>query len=62
MIRKNLKIYTCLECKKDFTRDDAEKVCSNCFACTGCEMYICPHCGHENIFKEMKKPNWDNLK
>jgi len=59
MIKKHIKVYSCIFCQFEFTNVDAIKVCSNCFACTGCEIFTCPNCGYENIFKEMKKPDWD---
>jgi RNA polymerase subunit RPABC4/transcription elongation factor Spt4 len=31
------------------------RTCSNCFACTGCEIYTCPGCGTELIVKSKKE-------
>lgn len=48
------KFYECVECGFRFSNLDALRVCSNCFACTGCEIYTCPSCGKEVIIKPMK--------
>ena len=61
MIIRNVKIYLCNFCGIKFSRDEAIKVCSNCFACTGCEIFICPGCGEEVVIKAIKKPNRDNI-
>ena len=52
--KKTEKIYECPECKFRFSNEDVPRTCSNCFACTGCEIYICPSCGSEVIIKPMK--------
>ncbi len=52
---KKEKYYTCTACGFDFSNLDAERVCSNCFACTGCEIYYCPLCRQEVEIKP-KKP------
>jgi predicted RNA-binding Zn-ribbon protein involved in translation (DUF1610 family) len=56
MIVKKGKNYTCPLCGANFNSLNAEKVCSNCFACTGCEIFICPTCGQEAIIKDLKRP------
>ncbi|KOH44005.1 hypothetical protein NC99_32210 [Sunxiuqinia dokdonensis] len=30
--------------------------CGNCFACTGCEIYICPNCRRGIVVKPVKRP------
>lgn len=52
---KKEKHYTCTECGYGFSNLDADRVCSNCFACTGCEIYCCPSCRREVVIKP-KKP------
>jgi hypothetical protein len=39
------KEITCTSCGKRFEDSIYYRQCSNCFACTGCEIYTCPHCG-----------------
>lgn len=34
----------CRSCQYQFERYTERQLCSNCFACTGCERYICPQC------------------
>ena len=53
-IAKKEKIYTCDSCKYRFSNLDAMRSCSNCFACTGCEIYLCPECENEVIIKAKK--------
>lgn len=48
------KFYHCSNCGKEFSNLDAERLCSNCFACTGCEMYTCPWCGNEVVIKPIR--------
>ena len=43
----------CPQCKSEFNKTDLKRNCCNCFACTGCEVYICYQCG-ERI--ELKAP------
>jgi hypothetical protein len=45
----------CGECGFKFDRSSENKHCSNCFACTGCEIYYCPGCDNEIIIKSVKK-------
>lgn len=52
--RKKEKFYTCPECGFEFSNLDVPRSCSNCFACTGCEIYLCPSCQSEVIIKPMK--------
>ncbi len=53
--QKKEKFYRCKTCGFEFSNLDVERVCSNCFACTGCEVYTCPSCGSEVVVKPMKK-------
>jgi hypothetical protein len=54
---KKEKFYECEECGFRFSNLDVLRVCSNCFACTGCEIYMCPSCGKEVVVKPMKPMN-----
>jgi len=55
MITKRKAIfYTCEKCGFRFSNLDLPRPCSNCFACTGCEIYICPACENEVVVKPMK--------
>ena len=51
--RKEL-FYTCEKCGFGFSNLDLPRTCSNCFACTGCEIYICPSCNNEVIIKPIR--------
>lgn len=61
MIVKKGKDYTCPLCGTTFNSLNEQKVCSNCFACTGCEIFICPGCGEEAVIKDLKRPNTATL-
>jgi hypothetical protein len=39
----------CGSCHLKFERDREYRNCSNCFACTGCEIYYCPRCNNEIV-------------
>lgn len=49
------KFYTCSECGFQFSNLDVPRNCSNCFSCTGCEIYLCPSCQAEVVVRPMKK-------
>lgn len=46
---------TCGICGLIFERSPDYKTCSNCFACSGCEIYYCPHCDNEIIITPVRK-------
>ena len=48
-MNKLIRILLCHECGTSFERDLVYRACSNCFACTACEIYICPECATEII-------------
>ena len=56
----------CGACKFKFERSKEYTSCSNCFVCTGCEIYYCPHCDKEIIITPVRdmyngsKPKTDN--
>ncbi len=52
---KKEKIYTCSNCNFQFSNLDVPRSCSNCFACIGCEIYICPQCEQEVVIKPVRK-------
>jgi len=52
--KKPEKYYRCKTCGYEFSNLDASRVCSNCFACSGCEIYNCPACGAEVVIKPVK--------
>lgn len=54
------KFYTCGNCGFQFSNFDLPRACSNCFACTGCEIYICPSCEKEVVIKPMKQIQRNN--
>lgn len=47
---------TCENCGFHAPKRDLDRSCSNCFACTSCEIYICPQCRNEIVVRPMK-PN-----
>ena len=55
---KLIKIILCHNCGTSIERDLAYRNCSNCFACTGCEIYTCPECATELVVKE-KRSEYD---
>ncbi len=48
-------ILTCPSCGQVFDLDVLERYCSNCFACTGCERYVCPNCESAIVVKALRK-------
>lgn len=52
--QKKEKLYKCRECGFEFSNLNVSRTCSNCFACTGCEIYICPSCNSEVVIKPIK--------
>lgn len=56
------KHYKCNKCGFTFTNLEVSRVCNNCFACTGCEIYVCPSCGQEVVIKAVKKAQVNGLK
>ncbi len=42
-------IVTCTHCGKSWDKKQLDRSCSNCFACTACEAYICPECRYEIV-------------
>ncbi|WP_167610565.1 hypothetical protein [Maribellus sediminis] len=53
--QKKAKYYRCENCGFEFSNLDVTRVCSNCFACTGCEIYNCPSCEKEVVVKPMQQ-------
>ena len=51
---KMVNILLCHNCAASFPREMDYCSCSNCFACTGCEIYLCPECSTEIIVKPRK--------
>lgn len=49
-------LLNCPNCKNQYAKDELQRDCGNCFACTGCEIYICPNCRREIVVKPIKKP------
>jgi len=45
----------CDACSFRFERGGTNKHCSNCFACTGCEIYYCPSCDWEIVVTPVKR-------
>ena len=51
---KNKRV-TCTACGKSSNTEDMQKSCGNCFACIGCEIYICPWCEEQVIIKPLEQ-------
>jgi len=47
----------CERCDKVWDKKQLTRSCSNCFACTGCEAYICPECRYEIVVVPPKPIN-----
>jgi len=47
-------VVTCPTCGKTWDKNELSKSCSNCFACTGCEAYICLECRYEIVITPPK--------
>ena len=47
----------CGECNLKFDRSSEFKHCSNCFACTACEIYYCPGCDNEIVITPVNSEN-----
>jgi hypothetical protein len=45
---------TCGSCNLKFERTKEFTYCSNCFACTGCEIYYCPGCDNEIVITPVR--------
>jgi hypothetical protein len=45
----------CDNCGHKFERDRLYRSCSNCFVCSGCEIYYCPSCDEEIDLIPIKK-------
>jgi hypothetical protein len=56
MGQKQDQLISCPVCGSTNKQGDLEKVCSNCFACTGCEIYFCPQCREEMVVKPVGEP------
>jgi hypothetical protein len=52
----------CGSCNLKFERSKEYKHCSNCFACTGCEVYYCPECDEEIVITPVKPMYSDQIK
>jgi len=52
---KLITLLLCHQCGTSLDRDFFNRLCSNCFACTGCEIYLCPECGTEILVKPKKQ-------
>ena len=50
-MKKLVKVILCHNCGFSLERDDLFRSCGNCFACLGCEIYICPECGIELVVR-----------
>lgn len=53
--QKKEKKYKCPSCNFQFSNLEVMRTCSNCFACTGCEIYTCPSCNNEVVIKPIRK-------
>ncbi len=56
MRKHELVTMTCQNCGFSFQKGDLDRECSNCFACTGCEIYLCPSCQKEIVIKPIGQP------
>jgi hypothetical protein len=42
-------IANCLNCSNSFLIENLQQTCGNCFACSGCKIYLCPVCKSEIV-------------
>jgi hypothetical protein len=56
MVQTPDQVIECRQCGFSTQRGNVERQCSNCFACTGCEIYLCPECGNEIVIRSVRKP------
>jgi NAD-dependent SIR2 family protein deacetylase len=56
MTKPEPKTFVCTNCGFSFQRGDLDRECSNCFACTGCEIYLCPECKKDIVIKPIGQP------
>ena len=59
-----MKTIECENCFKEHNVESLKKSCGNCFACTGCEIYLCPNCHKEIIVTPIQtrfSPTTDEL-
>lgn len=47
-------VVSCDKCGFSASRKEMERLCCNCFACTGCERFTCPKCGNEIVVKPIQ--------
>lgn len=52
----------CDKCGLKFERGIKNQHCSNCYACTGCEIYYCPQCDERIVVKPVRKMNFSSKK
>ena len=52
-----MKTITCRYCAKKHQSSNLKRLCGNCFACTGCEIYQCPACGKSIVVTPMREPD-----
>lgn len=55
-IMKDLDKLQCEHCQAEFNKHDLDRSCSNCFCCTGCEIYLCPNCKKEIVVIPIGEP------
>jgi hypothetical protein len=46
----------CKHCSTKHRKTALKKSCGNCFACTYCEIYLCPKCGKRIVVTPMREP------
>jgi hypothetical protein len=51
---------TCGNCNLKFERGVKYQHCSNCYACTGCEIYYCPRCDERIVIKPVRRVNYSS--
>nr|WP_321454086.1 hypothetical protein [uncultured Carboxylicivirga sp.] len=55
-MNKEKQFIICPHCQSQYDKDDLDRICSNCFCCTGCEIYQCPNCNKEIVVIPIGKP------
>ena len=62
MEKSQNEMIACTACGFIWSKADQDRECSNCFACTGCEIYLCPGCRKEIVIKPIGEPAFRRFK
>lgn len=55
-------VIRCIHCGFTGNKEFLERSCGNCFACMGCEIYICPQCQEEIVVRPFREERRKTLR